>query len=54
MAIVGQILQAGAKHVVLSNVGNAGVSPFGVSSPDHGAELSGLSQTFDAALTSAL
>jgi phospholipase/lecithinase/hemolysin len=54
VAIVGQILQAGAKHVVLSNVGNAGVSPFGVSSPDHGAELSGLSQTFNAALTSAL
>ncbi|CAB3809775.1 hypothetical protein LMG28614_07127 [Paraburkholderia ultramafica] len=53
-AIVGQILQSGSKHVVVSNVGNAGVSPFGVSSADHGAELSLLAQTFNAALTSAL
>jgi phospholipase/lecithinase/hemolysin len=52
--IVGQILQAGAKHVVVSNVGNIGVSPLGVGSADHGAKLTLLTQTFNAALTSAL
>jgi phospholipase/lecithinase/hemolysin len=52
--IVGQILQAGAKHVVVSNVGNFGISPLGVGSADHGAELTVLTQTFNAALTSAL
>jgi len=52
--IVGQILQAGAKHVVVSNVGNIGVSPLGVGSADHGAELTELTQAFNGALTSAL
>ncbi|GAB7544829.1 SGNH/GDSL hydrolase family protein [Cupriavidus sp. 8B] len=52
--IVGQILQGGAKHVVVSNVGNIGATPFGFSSADGGALLTGLSLTFNSALTSAL
>ncbi len=53
-AIVGKILQSGAKHVVVSNVGNIGVSPFGVSSASLGSLLTGLSTTFNSALTNAL
>ncbi|MGO4304386.1 SGNH/GDSL hydrolase family protein [Cupriavidus sp. RAF12] len=53
-AIVGQILQGGASHVVVSNVGNIGATPLGFSSVDGGALLTGLTQTFNSALTSAL
>ncbi|SAL04358.1 acylhydrolase [Caballeronia arationis] len=53
-AIAAQILTAGAKHVVVSNVGNIGASPLGVNSADHGAELTLLTQTFNAALIGAL
>lgn len=53
-AIVGKILQSGAKHVVVSNVGNIGVSPRGVSDASLGSLLTGLSSTFNSALTNAL
>ncbi|WP_454741779.1 SGNH/GDSL hydrolase family protein [Cupriavidus necator] len=53
-AIVGKILQAGAKHVVVSNVGNIGVSPRGVSDASLGSLLTGLTSSFNSALTNAL
>jgi len=52
--VVGQILQAGATHVVVINVPNIGLSPSGVSSPDGGANLTQLSQLFNNTLTTAL
>ncbi|RCJ06558.1 acylhydrolase [Cupriavidus necator] len=52
--IVGKILQSGAKHVVVSNVGNIGVSPLGVSDNSLGSLLTGMTLTFNSALTNAL
>ncbi|WP_321899573.1 SGNH/GDSL hydrolase family protein [Paraburkholderia heleia] len=52
--IVGQIVQAGATHVVVINVPNVGLSPKGITSPDGGANLTQLSQLFDSTLNGAL
>ncbi|MEM5431013.1 SGNH/GDSL hydrolase family protein [Cupriavidus oxalaticus] len=53
-AIVGKVLDSGAKHVVVSNVGNIGVSPFGISDPSIGSVLTVLTTTFNSALTTAM
>lgn len=53
-AIVGRTLQAGAKHVVVSSVGDVGVSPLGASDASLGTLLTGLTTTFNLALTNAL
>ncbi|MCX5541203.1 SGNH/GDSL hydrolase family protein [Paraburkholderia sp. CNPSo 3076] len=52
--IVGQIVQAGATHVVVINVPNIGLSPKGITSADGGANLSQLSQLFNSTLNGAL
>ena len=52
--IVGQIVQNGATHVVVVNVPNVGLSPKGIASPDGGANLTQLSQLFNADLNTAL
>ncbi|UCF26522.1 MAG: SGNH/GDSL hydrolase family protein [Ralstonia sp.] len=52
--VVGQILQSGATHVVLINVPNIGLSPTGLAAPDGGANLTQLSQMFNASLNTAL
>lgn len=52
--IVGQIVQAGATHVVVVNVPNIGLSPKGITSADGGANLTQLSQLFNSTLNGAL
>ncbi|MEM5403267.1 SGNH/GDSL hydrolase family protein [Paraburkholderia unamae] len=52
--IVGQIVQAGATHVVVINVPNVGLSPKGITSADGGANLTQLSQLFNSTLNGAL
>jgi phospholipase/lecithinase/hemolysin len=52
--VIGQIVQKGATHVVVVNVPNIGVSPKGIASPDGGANLTQLSQMFNATLNAAL
>lgn len=52
--VVGQIVQNGAAHVVLVNVPNVGLSPKGITQPDGGANLTQLSQLFNADLNAAL
>ncbi|HKT99728.1 MAG TPA: SGNH/GDSL hydrolase family protein [Paraburkholderia sp.] len=52
--IVGQIVQAGATHVVVINVPNIGLSPKGIASTDGGANLTQLSQLFNSTLNGAL
>ncbi|MCG5075054.1 SGNH/GDSL hydrolase family protein [Paraburkholderia tagetis] len=52
--IVGQIVQKGATHVVVVNVPNVGLSPKGIASADGGANLTQLSQRFNATLNAAL
>ncbi|MCP3719028.1 SGNH/GDSL hydrolase family protein [Paraburkholderia sp. CNPSo 3281] len=52
--IVGQIVQAGATHVVVINVPNIGLSPKGITSADGGANLTQLSQLFNSTLNGAL
>lgn len=52
--IVGQIVQAGATHVVVVNVPNIGLSPKGLAAADGGANLTQLSQLFNSTLNGAL
>lgn len=52
--VVGQIVQSGATHVVVVNVPNVGLSPKGITQPDGGANLTQLSQLFNADLNAAL
>ncbi|HKR43625.1 MAG TPA: SGNH/GDSL hydrolase family protein [Paraburkholderia sp.] len=52
--VVGQIVQAGATHVVVINVPNVGLSPKGITSADGGANLTQLSQLFNSTLNGAL
>ncbi|MEM5328436.1 SGNH/GDSL hydrolase family protein [Paraburkholderia sp. JHI2823] len=52
--IVGQIVQAGATHVVVINVPNVGLSPKAIASADGGANLTQLSQLFNSTLNGAL
>ncbi len=52
--VVGQIVQNGATHVVVVNIPNVGLSPKGLASPDGGANLTLLSQTFNDSLNAAL
>ncbi|MEX3810203.1 SGNH/GDSL hydrolase family protein [Paraburkholderia sp. BR13439] len=52
--LVGQIVQNGGVHVVVINVPNIGLSPKGLASADGGANLTQLSQLFNATLNSAL
>jgi phospholipase/lecithinase/hemolysin len=52
--LVGQIVQAGATHVVVVNLPNIGLSPDGLASSDGGANLTQLSQLFNTTLNSAL
>ncbi|MCP3726400.1 SGNH/GDSL hydrolase family protein [Paraburkholderia sp. CNPSo 3272] len=52
--VVGQIVQAGATHVVVINVPNIGLSPKGITSADGGANLTQLSQLFNSTLNGAL
>jgi phospholipase/lecithinase/hemolysin len=52
--VVGQIIQNGATHVVVVNVPNVGLSPKGITSSDGGANLTQVSQLFNADLNSAL
>lgn len=52
--VVGQIVQNGATHLVLVNVPNVGLSPTGITQPDGGANLTQLSQLFNADLNAAL
>jgi phospholipase/lecithinase/hemolysin len=53
-ALVGQIVQNGATHVVVINLPNIGLSPHGLAESDGGANLTQLSQAFNADLTTAL
>ncbi|MEM5313196.1 SGNH/GDSL hydrolase family protein [Paraburkholderia sp. JHI869] len=52
--VVGQIVAAGATHVVVINVPNVGLSPKGIASADGGANLTQLSQLFNSTLNGAL
>jgi phospholipase/lecithinase/hemolysin len=52
--VVGQIVQAGATHVVVVNVPNVGLSPKGLAATDGGANYTQLSQLFNATLNGAL
>jgi phospholipase/lecithinase/hemolysin len=52
--LVGQIVQAGATHVVVVNLPNIGLSPEGLASSDGGANFTQLSGLFNSTLTSAL
>ncbi|MBU7441856.1 SGNH/GDSL hydrolase family protein [Paraburkholderia fungorum] len=52
--LIGQIVQNGATHVVVVNVPNIGLSPKGIASSDGGANLTQLSQLFNADLNTAL
>jgi phospholipase/lecithinase/hemolysin len=52
--IVGQIVQAGATHVVVVNLPNIGLAPEGIASSDGGANLTQLSQLFNDTLNAAL
>jgi phospholipase/lecithinase/hemolysin len=52
--LVAQIVQNGATHVVVVNVPNIGISPKGLAESDGGANLTQLSQLFNATLNSAL
>ena len=52
--IIGQILQAGATHVVVVNVPNIGLSPKGLAAADGGATLTQESQMFNSDLNAAL
>lgn len=52
--LVGQIVQAGATHVVVVNVPNIGLSPKGIASADGGANYTQLSQLFNSTLNGAL
>jgi phospholipase/lecithinase/hemolysin len=53
-SIVGQIVQAGATHVVVVNVPNIGLSPKGLAAADGGANYTQLSQLFNSTLNAAL
>lgn len=53
-AVVGRVVQAGATHVVVSNVPNIGATPQGVTSSDKGVALTKASQGFNLALQTAL
>jgi phospholipase/lecithinase/hemolysin len=52
--LVGQIVQAGATHVVVVNVPNIGLSPKGLAASDGGANYTQLSQLFNTTLSAAL
>jgi phospholipase/lecithinase/hemolysin len=52
--LVAQIVQNGAKHVVVVNLPNIGLSPDGIASSDGGANLTQLSQMFNDSLNTAL
>jgi phospholipase/lecithinase/hemolysin len=52
--VIGQIVQAGATHVVVVNVPNIGLSPKGIAASDGGANLTQLSQLFNSTLNGAL
>jgi phospholipase/lecithinase/hemolysin len=52
--LVAQIVQDGATHVVVVNLPNIGISPKGLAQSDGGANLTQLSQLFNATLNSAL
>jgi phospholipase/lecithinase/hemolysin len=52
--LVGQIVAAGATHVVVVNVPNIGLAPDGVRQADGGGNLTQLSQLFNSTLVSAL
>jgi phospholipase/lecithinase/hemolysin len=52
--LVAQIVQNGATHVVVVNAPNIGLSPDGLKSADGGANLTRLSQLFNATLNAAL
>ena len=52
--LVAQIVQNGATHVAVVNAPNIGLSPDGVKSSDGGANLTRLSQLFNATLNAAL
>ncbi|MGF6674002.1 SGNH/GDSL hydrolase family protein [Paraburkholderia tuberum] len=52
--LVGQIVQNGGAHVVVINLPNIGLSPKGLASADGGANLTQLSQLFNATLNTAL
>jgi phospholipase/lecithinase/hemolysin len=52
--VIGQIVQNGATHVVVVNVPNIGLSPKGLAASDGGANLTQLSQLFNATLNAAL
>ena len=52
--VIAQIVQRGATHVVVVNVPNVGLSPKGVTQADGGANLTQLSQLFNASLNAAL
>jgi phospholipase/lecithinase/hemolysin len=51
---VAKIVQSGATHVVVVNVPNIGLSPDGIKQADGGANLTQLSQRFNATLNAAL
>ncbi len=52
--ILGTLFANGAKHVVLMNVPDIGVTPLGISSPDHGQSLTELARLFNATLIDTL
>ncbi|SDH29515.1 SGNH/GDSL hydrolase family protein [Paraburkholderia phenazinium] len=52
--LVGQVVQAGATHVVVVNLPNIGLSPKGLAQPDGGATFTQLSQLFNNTLNAAL
>jgi phospholipase/lecithinase/hemolysin len=52
--VIGQIVQNGAKHVVVVNLPNIGLTPKGFASSDGGATLNQLSQLFNSTLATAL
>lgn len=52
--LVGQIVAAGATHVVVVNVPNVGLAPDGIQQADGGGNLSRLSQLFNSTLLTAL
>lgn len=51
--LVGQVVQAGATHVVVVNLPNIGLSPKGLAQPDGGATFTQLSQLFNNTLNAA-
>lgn len=52
--LIGEIVAAGATHVVVVNVPNVGASPKGITSEDGGANLTHLSTLFNTTLVAAL